>query len=371
MRRGMLGILVCTALATAAARPAPAGASAEGASFAAPGDVRLATIRSLIEAGDREQALALAEDVVKDADGYVDAWTMLAYVRALNGQYEASNAAWERALELGADPADVARRKAYNCAHMGDPASARSCWRALVESSDGSPEILVRYGTFELQAGDPERAEEAFLRVLDAQPDRLDAIRGMVAVAEKRHDEAARAQWLDYGLERHPDDVRLLGRRALACIEAGDHAGAVDRLVHLTSIDPTNASAWRNLGVAYFQMGDRAHAAEAIERYGDLGGDMHGLYGPLADSYRALGRADEALAVVRRGLEAGEQKAWLYSVWGKVLEASGAYDAAIERFRRAVALGDEPWSTYARKQIGRQEQLKKRAAAMAARAAGR
>jgi hypothetical protein len=48
-------------------------------------------------------------------------------------------------------------------------------------------------------------------------------------------------------------------------------------------------------------------------------------------------------------------------VWGKILEDRHNYDGAIAKFSKAVALGDEPWSGYARKQIARQTQLKKRA----------
>ncbi len=375
MRMGIVRIFVCATLAAAAAGPANRAAAAEASSssssFAAPVDVRLATIRGLVEAGDREQALALAEEVARDADGYLDAWTMLAYVRALNGRWEASNAAWDRALELGADPADVQRRKAWNCAHMSETESARACWNQLVESSGGAADVLVQYASFELRAGDLDRAEEACLRVLDAEPNRLDAIRTMVAVAEARDDAATRIQWIDYGLERYPDDAKLLAKRARACIETGDYAGAVDRLELVIAADSTNTAAWRNLGIACYQMGNRERAADAFERYRGLGGDMHGLYGPLADSYRVLGRRSDALEVIHAGLAAGEQKAWLYSVWGKVLESGGAYDEAIARFRQAVAEGEEPWSAYARKQIARQEQLKKRAAAIAAQGAGR
>ena len=45
------------------------------------------------------------------------------------------------------------------------------------------------------------------------------------------------------------------------------------------------------------------------------------------------------------------------------------YDAAINKFSKAAAMKDEPWSGYARKQIARQNQLKKREAMIAAQGA--
>ena len=53
-------------------------------------------------------------------------------------------------------------------------------------------------------------------------------------------------------------------------------------------------------------------------------------------------------------------------MWGKILEDGKSYDTAISKFNKAVSLKDEPWSGYARKQIARQVQLKKRADMIAA-----
>ena len=102
-------------------------------------------------------------------------------------------------------------------------------------------------------------------------------------------------------------------------------------------------------------------AKRRLNIYLELGGTMDGLYGPLADCYRSTGSRDEALAVIKEGIEQNQQQAWLYSIWGKLLEDRQEYDAAIGKFSRAVELQDEPWSGYAKKQIARQAQLKKRA----------
>ena len=76
--------------------------------------------------------------------------------------------------------------------------------------------------------------------------------------------------------------------------------------------------------------------------------------------------APHSAIIQPQGIAAGSQEAWLYSVWGKILEDNKNYDAAITKFSKAVAMRDEPWSGYARKQIARQAQLKKRAKLIAA-----
>ena len=88
---------------------------------------------------------------------------------------------------------------------------------------------------------------------------------------------------------------------------------------------------------------------------------MSGLYGPLADCYVNAGASSQAMKVIKAGIAAEEQEAWLYCMWGKILEKSENYDGAIVKFERAANLKEEPWSTYARKQIARQSQLQQRA----------
>jgi tetratricopeptide (TPR) repeat protein len=115
------------------------------------------------------------------------------------------------------------------------------------------------------------------------------------------------------------------------------------------------------MGIAHYQKGEKRKAKDSFEKVRELGGKMNGLYGPLADCYRSTGSRSESLAVINEGIQLNEQEAWLYSIWGKLLEDQQEYDAAISKFNRAVELKDEPWSGYAKKQIARQTQLKKRA----------
>jgi tetratricopeptide (TPR) repeat protein len=141
---------------------------------------------------------------------------------------------------------------------------------------------------------------------------------------------------------------------------------SIHYLDKLLAVDPDNPAAHRNKGIAYYQQGEKKKALASFENVRQSGGELDGLYGPLADCYRAARNNTQALVVIKEGLEAGSQEAWLYSVWGKILEDNKNYDGAIAKFSKAVALKDEPWSGYARKQIGRQAQLKKRAKMIAA-----
>jgi tetratricopeptide (TPR) repeat protein len=53
-----------------------------------------------------------------------------------------------------------------------------------------------------------------------------------------------------------------------------------------------------------------------------------------------------------------------FCVWGKALEKQGRYEEAMTKFRRAVSCSDPAWTSYATKEIERQEALIKRREAL-------
>lgn len=334
--------------------------------FATSTDVKLSTIRSLIEARDYEAAERMATEVTVEAPEVVDGWMMLGYTRTLNGHYVESNQAYEKALSSGADQKEVYTLKAYNCRRLGDVEGTRKCFREILEVDGSNLDILMQYGTYESSVENPDAAVPVFETVLELSPGNLDAILQLAKAEEKRGNAPRVKYWIEQGLTYHPDNPKLLSRIALVYLNEQNYSLSIHYLNKLLEVDPENARARRNLGIAHYQQGSKLEAAQAFEQMRAQGGKMDGLYGPLADCYRSINQRSKSLEVVREGIAAGEQEAWLYSVWGKLLEDTKEYDLAISKFNKAVSLRDEPWSGYARKQITRQGQLIKREKMIAA-----
>lgn len=333
--------------------------------FATRADVKISTIHSLIESKDYVAAEQMAEEVSQEAPDLADAWIILGYTRSLNGKFELSNDAYDQALSTGAERKDILTRKAYNCRKLGDAEAARACYQGILEEAPNDTEVLMQFGSFELKADNPDAAAQCFDAVLSVQPDHIDAIEAMSRIEEKRESPAQAKYWLEKGLSVEPENTKFLKRLSLIYLNEQNYTMAVHYLDRLIAIDPQDAGAHRNKGIAFYQQGNKRKALDAFESVRTEGGSLNGLYGPLADCYRSVGRSNDAIEIVREGIAAGDQEAWLYSVWGKILEDRKDYDGAISKFNKAVTLSDEPWSGYARKQIARQAQLKKRAAMIA------
>jgi tetratricopeptide (TPR) repeat protein len=364
MRRSTYILVALTILETGAtARHARADASPTA--FAGVTDSRLSTIRYLIESRDYPAALELAGRVTTEKPELADGWMLLGYLDTVTSRFEASNAAYDEALKRGADPAAVLSAKAYNCRRLGDAQKTRECLQDIVDIDKTNAGAWIQLASFEASVDNDELAVQYYTRAISLDAENIDALEAVARVEEKRGNITQATAWLESGLARDPGSVRLLKRLSVITLNAQDYGRAVGYCDRALAVDPGDVTVQRNRAVALYQKGDKKEAIDSFETLRDLGGKMDGLYGPLADCYHAAGRDVDALKVIGEGIAADSQPAWLYSLWGKILEGRRQFDEAIAKFDRAVAANDELWSDYARKQIARQNQLKKREAMIA------
>ena len=154
--------------------------------FASSTDVMLTNVRAMIDAKDYPEAERLAQEVTDASPGLLDAWMLLGYTRTLNSKFEASNEAYEKALDLGADRKEVFTLKAYNCRRMGDAEMTRECYREILEVDENNVDVLMQFGAYESLVENYESAVTCFEAVLRIQPDHFDAIDAIAKAEEKR-----------------------------------------------------------------------------------------------------------------------------------------------------------------------------------------
>jgi tetratricopeptide (TPR) repeat protein len=112
------------------------------------------------------------------------------------------------------------------------------------------------------------------------------------------------------------------------------------------------------------KQGDYAGAIVHMERALELSPDTPDFYWLLGDLYVKAKRYGDAVAIVQEELKIRPNSAAAYCVWGKALEKQGRYEEAITKFQRAVSCADPAWTTYANKEIERQNLLIERQKAL-------
>ena len=310
--------------------------------------------------------------VVAEAAGPSDPkpWRRLAKVLEQTGEIEAAVEAW-RAVQAGA-PQDFTahERLAVLLEGLGRKAEAAPEMLAVAETDPSKPKPWKRYARVLEDLGQDEPAFRAWRRVLDidaadlqahshlanlllAQGLKARALEHMRAVAEAGEDkgawrrlaraltevsrtEEAAAAWRRV-LEIAPGEFEA--HEALAVL-AADPAEALTHLQAVAAGTPKKPDAWRALGRALAEAGDRAGAMDAWTRLLTLDGDDLEGHAALAEliGERKAGALPHLKLLAERGpdLPAARRNLAL------LLEKLGDKDASRQAFERLieVAPGD-------------------------------
>jgi tetratricopeptide (TPR) repeat protein len=342
------------------AAASPANEYYDNASFSTKADAMVSTVESFIEMQNFKEAETSALELTTSYPEYVKGWLLLGYCQSRTSSFAASNESYDRALSLGASEKTILTRKAYNFVRMGQIESAKSCYEKILEEDYQDPDALKQLGFIEGKIGNYEEASHYYRRILLNDPENAEVIQAIAEVEAKQGNTSEVKSLLEKNLELDPNNEDALSRLALVYMKEKNYMAAVDPLKKLVAVDPENVKAHRNLGAAYYALGDKSKACPEFQKVREMGGDIGDLYGPLAECYIEIGATSEAVIIIREGIERDSQTARLYCLWGNILEKSGRYDSAISKFSRAAKLQDEPWSSYASKQIARQSKLKRR-----------
>jgi tetratricopeptide (TPR) repeat protein len=141
-----------------------------------------------------------------------------------------------------------------------------------------------------------------------------------------------------------------------------DFENAIPVFEELIKQFPDEAAYHQNLGLVLSQMPDRrAQAPAELEKTLELKGSDPYISGILALVCNDLGQYQKAIASAKRGLagDPGQSAPLLYYQWGAALSKLESYDESIAMFQKVVATKDPQWVDSAKKQIDRQEKLKK------------
>lgn len=120
---------------------------------------------------------------------------------------------------------------------------------------------------------------------------------------------------------------------------------AVEAFKKSVELDPQNADAQRQLGLAYAATGDRKSAGESYKKAVELyekrvredAKDADAYYN-LADSYSKIGDYDKAAETYRRAIKLKEPDGATYYDIGLVYNKLARYDDAAKAFAKAVDL---------------------------------
>jgi Flp pilus assembly protein TadD len=298
-------------------------------------------IHALIEAGYKEVACWVLDKMLDDFPGHGTAHHDRAVLAYDDGDLDKACRHYELAAE--SEPENTAILKSlahfYHVA-LGHTEKALEQYKKVLASDPGDTEALMIAGHLSVGVNRLDQARQFYARLLEIEPWHSDIRDNLEKIDTKARKNISSKSAEEYY------------RSGLDMAQAGDRAGAIELLQHAVEKEPHHALAHNDLGVLYYQTGDKEKALRHYEQAAALDpgdpvfqknlGDFH--YIERGDIQAALERYVRVLNMYPEDVEA------LMNI-GHICMALGQNEDARVFFNRILEL--DPFNDDARKLIDR------------------
>ena len=192
----------------------------------------------------------------------------------------------DRAIADSPNDADLHNLRGIAWSMAGEPEKAEEEWRRVLELEPRSAEPHMNRGADFMAKGDFEKAIESFRIALQADPKHARVLSNLGIAFERQGQFDAAIEHYDRAIALVPDYANAFSNRAFAHFRAGRHDRAVEDCDRALALNP-------NMPMAYV---NRGHAYAAINEHE-----------AAIDDYRAaieLGASDDVLEEAEKGLKA-------------------------------------------------------------------
>jgi tetratricopeptide (TPR) repeat protein len=272
--------------------------------------LRLEQVEVMLERlGRREDAIALLQEIVRDAPNERASRVRLAELLAADGREDELSELLVAELDEARDAGDVA----------------------------GEIAIAVRLATLLERQGRAADALDVCKRALERDPTRRELLEQSVRLAKTTGDPDRLAEALESLLkvERGPSAAALCRRLVALREQLADSAGAERALVLGFAACPSDAELCDELARRYGDRGESGRVAELLERALVERPDDRKLLEQMVEAQRSAGRAEQALGALENFLRRHADEVGLYRVRASVLSELGRDEEAVRDLERA------------------------------------
>ena len=327
---------------------------------------RLLEARLLVIDGKRDQALAVATEIVNDdpkSPAAAYAYFLIGGIQASVDRVDDATAAFKEVLKRQSQP--VAAELALASLHLsrGDANTAASYTQEALNLDKGnaaarammarvwiaqgkvnqaseaitslrkefprSPEVLNLVASEQLASGHPEAAREAFTGVASAFPGNFEALAGLVTLDLASHRTKDAAGRIEGSLERLPPTPDLLMLAARVYNATGNPGKEEELLVRAIQANPSRLTAFALLGNFYIERHQLRAAYEQFSKIVERDPESVPAQTMLGILLQAMRRDQEAerqyqkvLDLDRKAPVAANNLAWLYAASNRNLDVA-------------------------------------------------
>ena len=298
-----------------------------------------ANIQAMIIDGRQNEAINALETLLASHADFALAHNDLGALYYQQGDKDKALNYYESAFRLEAGNATFQKNLAdFYYVEQGRVEDAMQLYLKVLEAQPEDPETLLILGHISVAHHKFEDAEGFYNRLLAVEPWHAEARENLAKLA-KRPDSAA-------ATVASPEEEyeKIQGQ-----IQNGD-GGAVNRLEKLLAAHPQFAPAHNDLGVLYYNQGDKEKALSRYEQAARLEPQNLNFQKNLADFYFVeTGRVEDALSIYNDVLAIDPMDVEALMAMGLICEALERPEDAVHFYGRVLEV--EPWNADARQRL--------------------
>ncbi len=292
--------------------------------------------RGLLEKGDNEGALELAERAVALAPKRAQAYSRRGSVRISLGDTAGALADYDRAIEL--DPSFFGAWHNRGMLKMDrDPESAFADFTKATELNPQDAVAWFGRGALKIRAKDDKAARPFLDRAIELDPKFVKAlvVRGSTRVQTETR---AAVEDFDRAIALDPTNGPAHNDRAAAKLMLGDRPGAIADFETLTRLDPRNKESWITLAKLRTMIGDHAKARDALGEVIALDPKHAWAWCARGTARSELGDHEGALADLAKSLELDPKAGSTWASRGAARRRAGDLAGDLADCDRAIEL---------------------------------
>lgn len=273
-------------------------------------------------------------------------------------QYEASLAAYRRAIEIRPDFFEAHINLAAASKAIGQLDAAITSYRRVLAIGPNLAETHCHLGEVLRKTGRIADALESYRKAIDIEPTHAPAHRllGSAFRHVGRLPEAAASY--RQALEITSDSADTHNDLGVVLRDLGQLDEAVASYAQALKIKPDFAEVHNNLGVALRDLGQFENAVASCRRAVALKPTLYEAYSNLGNGLQDVGQFDAAASSYRRAIEIQPNFAEAHNNLGVCLKTQGELDLALESFLKAISLDKNAADAHCNVGVTLQEQGK-------------
>ena len=210
----------------------------------------------LMETGDKEEALALYEQIISIEPNCVQARINFGFLKQEKGELEAAIPHYREALAIDPNIPQTAYNLAKIFEEQGQVEEAIAHYEQALVAQPNFVPALINLAVALQEKGELVRAIELYRRALEIHPHSWEAYNNLATVLQEQGNLEDALEYYHKALELLPDFVEAINNLGRTFLEKGAVEDAIScyrRAIHLS---PNHASAHLNLSLALLLVGD-------------------------------------------------------------------------------------------------------------------